>query len=637
MRHILIVDDKEDHLFYLQTLFQEHGYTVETAYHGAEALVKARLHGPQLIISELFMPIMDGYTLLHYWKEDALLKHIPFIVYTETYTAPEDERLALSLGADAFILNPLDTEGFLAQVRLVQSRPTTAQPDLPKSFSNQELERFKDYSVTLIRKLHEKTLELEKANENLKKDIARHKLAEDKIQHLAYYDLLTNLPNRRLLIDRLQHTLASRARNQNYGAILFLDLDHFKTINDTKGHSVGDLLLIEVATRLQTCVREGDTLARLGGDEFVLVLEDLSEDSSQAALQAEAACNKIISIINLPYTFGDYVHLSSTSVGICLFRSQEMSVDELLKRADIAMYQAKSAGRNTMCFFDPAMQASLEARTILEMDMRLAIVEDQFKLCYQMQVDYSGKLHGAEALIRWEHPEKGLLLPNSFIPLAEETGLIVQIGRWVLETACQQIKVWENSTVMRDLHISVNVSASQFQDPNFVQQIMEMFNRHSIKPGQLRFELTESVILKNVEESVVKMLALKDIGVRFSIDDFGTGFSSLSYLTKLPLNQLKIDRRFVRNIFRNDKDAVVVQTIIGMAHNLGIEVIAEGVELEEQLEFLARHGCKLFQGYLFSNPLSVEELQMNSYSEFKIKKVSDQLGANNKALSPPFP
>lgn len=628
MRHMLIVDDKEDHLFYLQTLFQEHGYKVETAYHGAEALVKARLHSPQLIISELFMPIMDGYTLLHYWKEDALLKHIPFIVYTETYTEPEDERLALSLGADAFILNPLDTEGFLAQVRLVQSRPTTAQPDLPKSFSNQELERFKDYSVTLIRKLHEKTLELEKANENLKKDIARHKLAEDKIQHLAYYDLLTNLPNRRLLIDRLQHTLASRARNQNYGAILFLDLDHFKTINDTKGHSVGDLLLIEVATRLQTCVREGDTLARLGGDEFVLVLEDLSEDSSQAALQAEAACNKIISIINLPYTFGDYVHLSSTSVGICLFRSQEMSVDELLKRADIAMYQAKGAGRNTMCFFDPAMQAALEARTILEMDMRLAIVEDQFKLCYQMQVDYLGKLHGAEALIRWEHPEKGLLLPNAFIPLAEETGLIVQIGRWVLETACQQLKVWENSTVMRDLHISVNVSASQFQDPNFVQQILEMFNRHSIKPGQLRFELTESVILKNVEESVVKMLALKDIGVRFSIDDFGTGFSSLSYLTKLPLNQLKIDRRFVRNIFRNDKDAVVVQTIIGMAHNLGIEVIAEGVELKEQLEFLASHGCKLFQGYLFSNPLSVEELQLNSYSEFKVKKVTEQIRPN---------
>ncbi len=619
MRHILIVDDKEEQLISLQTLFKKHGYTVDTAYHGAEALVKARLKVPQLIISDLFMPIMDGYTLLHYWKEDALLQNIPFIVYTETETESEDEQLSLSLGADAFMLSPQDSEHLLSEIEKVQSKPNVSKPVTPKSFTDQELERFKDYSVMLIRKLHEKTLELEKANENLKKDIERHKQAEDKIQHLAYYDLLTNLPNRRLLIDRLQHTLAARARNPNYGAILFLDLDHFKTINDTKGHSVGDLLLIEVAKRLQTCVREGDTLARLGGDEFVLVLEDLSEDASQAAIQAESVCAKIISIINLPYTFDDYVHISSTSVGVCLFRSQESSVDELLKRADIAMYQAKSAGRNTSCFFDPTMQAALEARTILEMDMRLAIMESQFKLCYQMQVDYSGKLHGAEALIRWDHPRRGLLLPNDFIPLAEETGLIVQIGRWVLDTACLQIKAWETDPVMCNLQISVNVSGSQFQDPNFVQQIMDMFERHSIKPGQLRFELTESVILNNVEESIVKMLALKEIGVRFSIDDFGTGFSSLSYLTKLPLNQLKIDRRFVRNIFRNDKDAVVVQTIIGMANNLGIEVIAEGVELEEQLDFLARHGCKLFQGYLFSTPLSVEELQTNRYSEFKTK------------------
>lgn len=620
MQHILIVDDKEDHLHRLQTLFQENGYVVEAANNGAEALVKARQNVPKLIVSGLFMPVMDGYTLLHYCKEDPVLQNIPFIVYTETYTEPEDEQLALSLGADAFILNPQNTEKLLSQIREVESRPTVAQPVLPVSFSDRALERFKDYSVILIRKLQEKTLELEQANENLKKDIVRHKQAEDRIQHLAYYDLLTNLPNRRLLIDRLQHTLASRARNQNYGAILFLDLDHFKTINDTKGHSVGDLLLIEVAKRLQTCVREGDTLARLGGDEFVLVLEDLSDDASQAAIQAEAVCAKIISMINLPYTFGDYVHQSSTSVGICLFRSQEISVDELLKRADIAMYQAKSAGRNTLCFFDPAMQAVLEARMVLETDMRLAILQNQFKLCYQIQVDYAGKLHGVEALIRWDHPTKGLLLPHEFIPLAEETGLIVQIGRWVLETACQQIKAWESYSTMCNLQISVNVSASQFQDHTFVEQVIDILTRYAIKPGQLRLELTESVILKNVEESIVKMLALKDVGVRFSIDDFGTGFSSLSYLTKLPLNQLKIDRRFVRNLFRNDRDAIVVQTIIGMANNLAIEVIAEGVELEEQLEFLARHGCNLFQGYLFSHPLSVEELPLNQYLEFKTNK-----------------
>ena len=617
MNHLLIVDDKEANLYALQSQLIASGYKVDTANHGAEALVKARKNPPQLIISDLLMPVMDGYTLLHYWKDDPRLNGIPFIVYTETYTEPEDEQLALSLGADAFVLSPFEANNLIKQIKKIQSNPTFDKPALPKPFIGKELERFKDSSVTLIRKLHEKTLELEQANESLKKDIARHKSAEDKIQHLAYYDLLTSLPNRRLLIDRLQHTLASRSRNQNYGAILFLDLDHFKTLNDTKGHSVGDLLLIEVAKRLQTCVREGDTLARLGGDEFVLVLEDLSDDASQAAIQAEAVSTKIINIINMPYTFGDYVHISSTSVGICLFRSQEISVDELLKRADIAMYQAKSAGRNTLCFFDPIMQAALEARTALEMDMRIAILDNQFKLCYQMQFDHLGNLHGAEALIRWIHPEKGILLPLEFIPVAEETGLIIQMGRWVLEMACQQIKNWENVPVMRDLQVSVNVSPSQFQDPRFVEEIEEMLQRHAVKPGKLRLELTESLILSNVEEVIVKMLALKEAGVRFSIDDFGTGFSSLFYLTKLPLSQLKIDRRFVRNIARNDKDAIVVQTIIGMAHNLGIEVIAEGVEIEEQLEFLTKHGCKLFQGYYFSKPLTVEELQTNRYAEFK--------------------
>ena len=418
---------------------------------------------------------MDGYTLLRHWKADANLKSIPFIVYTATYTEPEDEKLALSLGADAFILKPSEPEDFLARFREVEAKGVIAT-DFPNTVNEQgtESDILKDYSVILIRKLEEKTLQLEEANRVLQQDIARHKEAEDKIQHLAYYDLLTNLPNRRLLIDRLEHTLAVSARHQFHGAILFIDLDHFKTLNDTKGHNVGDLLLVNVAKRLQTCVRDGDTLARLGGDEFVVILEDLHEEAAQAAIQAEAVCSKIISAINQPYYLDDFLYHSSTSIGICMFRNHEITVDELLKRADIAMYQAKSAGRNTLSFYDPAIQAAIEARAALESDLRLAIEENQFKLYYQMQVDHAGKIHGAEALIRWQHPQKGLIPPLQFIPLAEETGLILPMGQWVLKTACAQIKAWENDPIASHLQIAVNVSASQFHDPDFVKHVIDM-------------------------------------------------------------------------------------------------------------------------------------------------------------------
>jgi diguanylate cyclase (GGDEF)-like protein len=616
MPHILIVDDKEENLYYLQVLLAGNGYAVETAHHGAEALVKARQNPPTLIVSDLLMPVMDGYTLLRYWKADARLKSIPFIVYTATYTEPEDEKLALSLGADAFILKPSEPEDFLARFRDVQTKGVVAVPDQPTAVSGDDSDRLKDYSVILIRKLEEKTLQLQEANEILQNDIARRKEAEDKIQHLAYYDLLTNLPNRRLLIDRLQHTLAVSARHQNHGAVLFIDLDHFKTLNDTKGHSMGDLLLIEVANRLQTCMRGGDTLARLGGDEFVVILQDLNEDVSQAAIQAEVVAAKIISVVNQPYYLDSYLYHSSTSIGVCLFRNQEITVDELLKRADIAMYQAKNAGRNTLRFYDPTMQAALEARAALESDLRIAITEQQFKLYYQIQVDHARNVHGAEALIRWQHPQKGLVPPLQFIPLSEETGQIIAIGQWVMDTACAQIKAWENDPMTCDLQIAVNVSACQFHDPGFVQQVSDMLKHHQIKPGRLKFELTESLVLDNVEEAVIKMQALRDFGVHFSIDDFGTGFSSLSYLTKLPLDQLKIDQTFIRNMCMNDRDAVVVQTIIGMANNLGIEVIAEGVELESQRAFLEKHHCNLCQGYLFSQPLPLAEF------EAKLKNIS---------------
>jgi diguanylate cyclase (GGDEF)-like protein/PAS domain S-box-containing protein len=440
-------------------------------------------------------------------------------------------------------------------------------------------------------------------------DITQHKAAEDEIKHLAFYDPLTDLPNRRLLHDRLRHAFAAGARHHNHGALLFIDLDNFKTLNDTKGHNVGDLLLIEVANRLQACVRKGDTSARLGGDEFVVVLEKLNEDIQQAAAQTEVVGKKILTAISQPYALKDYEYHSSASIGISLFRNHVVTVDELLKRADTAMYQAKNAGRNTLRFYDPAVQVALEARTALENDLRRALAENQFRLYYQMQVEHTSHIIGAEVLIRWQHPQRGLVSPLQFIPLAEETNLILLIGQWVLETACAQLKAWEADPLTRDLQLAVNVSARQFHQPDFVKQVRQTLRSHALKPDRLKLELTESMVLDNIDDTIVKMQALRKIGVRFSMDDFGTGYSSLAYLTQLPLDQLKIDQSFVHNIGVKHSDAVIVQTIIGMANNLGMEVIAEGVETEDQRAFLEQHGCALCQGYLFGRPVPVGEFE----------------------------
>jgi len=605
MTRVLIVDDKEENLYYLSALLTGNGYTVDSARHGEEALAKARVISPDIIITDLLMPVMDGYTLLRHWKIDVHLKQIPFVVYTATYTEPKDELFARNLGADAFILKPSEPEDFLAQLQLIQINPAVP-PNKP--IDNEKI-LLTEYSETLIRKLDKKTEQLEAANRVLQQDIAERKVAEDKIEHLAFYDSLTGLPNRRLLHDRLQHTFAAGARHNNYGALLFIDLDHFKTLNDAKGHNVGDLLLIDVANRLRASVYEGDTIARLGGDEFVVILENLSEDIQQAAAFTEIVTEKILSAISLPYSLEGYEYHSSASIGISLFRKHEITADELLKRADAAMYEAKKAGRRTQRFYDPAMQAALEARLAMEKDLRGALAENQFMLYYQMQADHAGHVLGAEVLIRWQHPQCGLVSPLQFITLAEETGLIMPIGQWVLETACMQLKTWEADAHTRDLQLAVNVSPHQFHQPDFVEKVSQTIRNHVCRPDRLKLELTESMVLDNVEDTIVKMQALKDVGVRFSMDDFGTGYSSLSYLTQLPIDQLKIDRSFVHNIGVNTRDSIIVQTIIGMAGNLGMEVIAEGVETEGQLEFLEQHGCGLYQGYLFGRPVPIEEFE----------------------------
>ncbi|OGT20635.1 MAG: hypothetical protein A2342_04215, partial [Gallionellales bacterium RIFOXYB12_FULL_54_9] len=439
-------------------------------------------------------------------------------------------------------------------------------------------------------------------------DITKSKRDEENIRNLAFYDSLTGLPNRRLLMDRLNQALVSRARSGRQGALLFIDLDNFKTLNDTLGHETGDRLLQQVALRLESCVREGDTVARLGGDEFVVMLENLGEQAVEAAAQTEAIGVKILANLNVPYQLATHEHHSTPSIGATLFDDHKQGAENLLRQADIAMYQAKKAGRNTLRFFDPQMQDAINQRAALEVELRSALESSQFELYYQIQVDKLYHMKGAEALIRWLHPEHGLITPDRFIPLAEESGLILPLGNWVLETACAQIHAWQQSVQTRDLVLAINVSARQFRQANFVAQVRAAVEHHAIDPIKLKLELTESMLLENIEDTIASMKALKSIGVQFSLDDFGTGYSSLQYLKRLPLDQLKIDQSFVRDIVADGSDQAIVRTIIAMAHSLNLKVIAEGVETEVQRQCLLSMGCTHFQGYLFGKPVPVSAL-----------------------------
>lgn len=440
-------------------------------------------------------------------------------------------------------------------------------------------------------------------------DITEDKEAEAEIHRLAYYDPLTQLPNRRLLRDRLGQALAATARSRRYGAIFFIDLDNFKSLNDTRGHDVGDLLLVEVARRLRTGVREGDTVARQGGDEFVLLLEDLGTEPNEAAALVKQLGDKLREVIDCPFDLNGYEYHCKLSIGVSLFDARD-TVEDLLKHADLALYQAKSAGRNTLRFFDPGMQAALDLRSTLEAELRLALKREQLHLYYQPQVDATRRVIGVEALLRWQHTERGLIQPDDFIPLAEDTGLILPIGLWVLESACAQLKTWESDARTRALQVAVNVSARQFRQPDFVAQVQRVLEASGAIPARLKLELTESLVLEDVEDSIEKMQAIKRLGVGFSMDDFGTGYSSLSYLAQLPLDQLKIDKSFVRNLPGKVNDETIARTIITMGQGLSMNVIAEGVESEAQREFLEAHGCHAYQGYLFSRPLPLDAFEV---------------------------
>jgi len=452
------------------------------------------------------------------------------------------------------------------------------------------------------------------------RDITAYKSAEEEINKLAFFEPLTGLPNRRLFLDRLSQAFSHVARKQSYGAILFIDLDHFKSINDTRGHDVGDQLLIQVADRIKRQLRAEDTVSRLGGDEFVILLQNLNNDLELAQLYAHEVAEKLLQTIAMPYHLNGILHHNTSSIGVCLFDGYEIKQDELLKRADAAMYQAKDKGRNTLCFYDPDMQLAVERKVKLHTDLRSALELNQLNLHYQIQVDSQRNVIGAEGLLRWNVPNVGLISPAEFIPIAEETGLIIPIGTWVIETACKQLKTWEETHFGRDLRVAINVSARQFRQPNFVNEIKEIIKKTEANPNLLKIELTESVVIDDAEDTALKMHQLRALGVRFSMDDFGTGYSSLTYLKSLPLTQIKIDQSFVRDVDIDASDAEIVKAIILMAQALELDVIAEGVETEEQLTLLNQYGCKQFQGYLFSKPIDINALNALLLSTFEIKK-----------------
>jgi diguanylate cyclase (GGDEF)-like protein len=451
--------------------------------------------------------------------------------------------------------------------------------------------------------------ELQRVNERLQQQNVLLDELNQQLQALSTTDPLTQLPNRRLLLQRLQQVLSAHAGSGFAGALLFLDIDNFKTVNDVFGHDAGDAFLRQVALRLQQCAGLNDTVARFGGDEFVLMLEYQESQLREALERTRLVCDQVLHALARPYQLGTHVFQTSASIGVTLLSRDLPQADDVLKQADIALYQAKKAGRNALRFFEPEMQLAVAQRAALEDDLRLGIERQQFELYFQVKVDADQLPLGAEGLIRWNHPSRGLVMPGAFIPLAEETGLIRQIGLLVLDQACGRLALWQQDPLFRELILSVNVSAREFQHSGFVDAVKQCVQRYAVDPRGLRLELTESLLLENVEQVIGSMLALTEIGVRFSLDDFGTGYSSLQYLKQLPLDQVKIDRSFVSDLTEAASDRTILHAIIAMMRALKIDVIAEGVETTAQHDFLLRNGCDKFQGFLFGKPVPAEHFE----------------------------
>lgn len=440
------------------------------------------------------------------------------------------------------------------------------------------------------------------------RDLSLEQKNTQKIHRLAFYDQLTGLHNRDWFKERVAQALADSERSGQYAALLLLDLDDFKRINDTRGLGTGDQLLKQAALRLKAAVRASDAVARFGGDEFVLLLPELTDQKEAAANHAEASARHLLQVLAQAYPLDMPNCQSTASIGIVVFKGAAHEVDELLKKADIALYQAKDGGRNTLRFFDAAMQAAVLAHAARLADLSRGLAANEFVLYYQAQVNRHDAITGAEALVRWQHPTRGLVPPGDFIALAEDSKLILPLGQWVLVQACTQVRAWADNPLTAHWTMAVNVSALQFAQSDFVQKVEAAVQSTGANPGRLKLELTESMLLSDVPGVIVKMKQVKALGVRFSLDDFGTGYSSLSYLKLLPLNQLKIDQSFVRDLLTDPNDKAIAHAIIGLGHSLGLKVIAEGVETPEQRDMLADLHCDAFQGYLFGKPMPVELL-----------------------------
>jgi diguanylate cyclase (GGDEF)-like protein/PAS domain S-box-containing protein len=460
-------------------------------------------------------------------------------------------------------------------------------------------------------------------------NITLQRVAEERIRHLAFYDPLTGLPNRHLLLERLQQALQRHQQDRRCGALIFIDLDNFKNLNDTHGHDQGDEFLRLVGRRILSAVRRSDTVARLGGDEFVVMLEDLQVDWTSAELQAARIGEQIRRAIQLPFALAGREFHSSSSIGIALFREMENSVDEMLKRADLAMYQAKASGRNAVCLFTPELEATASARSALEGDLRKALQNGEFSLHLQGQVDAQGRWTGAEALLRWQHPVRGAVSPAEMIPIAEESGLILTIGQWVLQSACELLVRWAGQPHLAGLTLAVNVSARQFGQPQFVEQVLATIHATGADPRRLKIELTESTVQHDIEEIIRKMGALKAHGIGFALDDFGQGYSSLSRLKRLPLEQLKIDQAFVREVTTDANDAAIVHMILSLGKTLGLRVVAEGVERPDQRDFLAAGGCHGYQGYLFARPLPAADFEARMLAAGRTAAPRSEIGVLN--------
>lgn len=441
------------------------------------------------------------------------------------------------------------------------------------------------------------------------RDITEHKQAEEEIRTMAFYDTLTRLPNRRLFLERLRAALPASVRRHDFGAVMFLDMDRFKTLNDTLGHDYGDLMLIEVAQRIKNCVREMDTVARLGGDEFVVLIEGISDDERVASHKVGAIAEKIRAALARPYQLKQHEYLSSPSVGITLYHGNEESVEVLLRRADLAMYQVKNEGRNAVRFFDPVMQDNVERHDALKADLHHAAERGELRLYYQIQVDSEQRPVGAEALLRWQHPLRGLVMPDQFIPVAEENLLILDIGRWVLDEACAQLARWQDNESLRDLTLTVNISARQFVAPDFVALVAAIVERHRIKPARLKLELTSSIVSENLNDTVEKILALRKLGINLAMNGFESVYSSLNSLKKLSSERLKIHHNIVQEMTADSSDAQLVQAIVDLAKHMKMDVFAEGVETDAQLTFFKQRACKAYQGYLFSRPVPIEAFE----------------------------